>query len=188
MMQETEGARRGQNKAPVQSPAVRSPGAGGKKSVPDSCPILSTQSYQVVNLSFDLVNNVESWRQLPPPLVSRASPFPHKTFMKPVINWPDKEEGSRFQKSAAPGKCPSLPPSFLYLKSKHKASIPTGYKVLSKEFHQTLRLAELVWSVAHTQKPSPPPPFLKFSTDMGTEGPARQRADRSYNKNSILEK
>lgn len=30
-------------------------------------PILSTQSYEVVNLSFDLVNNVESWRQLPPP-------------------------------------------------------------------------------------------------------------------------
>lgn len=68
--------------------------------------ILSTQSYQVVNLSFDLVNNVESWRQLPPPLVSRASPFPHKTFMKPVINGPDKEEGSKFPKSAAPQKMP----------------------------------------------------------------------------------
>lgn len=92
-------------------------------------PILSTQSHEVVNLSFDLVNNVESWRQLPPPLVSRASPFPHKTFMKPVINGPDKEEGSRFQKSAAPLKMPSLPPVFLYLKSKHKLSIPTGCKV-----------------------------------------------------------
>ena len=70
------------------------------------CPILSAQSYQVVDLSFDLVNNVESWRQLPPPLVSRASPFPHKTFMKPVINRPDKGEGSRFQNSAAPLKMP----------------------------------------------------------------------------------
>lgn len=69
-------------------------------------PILSAQSYQVVNLSFDLVNNVEGWRQLPPPQVSRASPWPHKTFMKPVINRPDKEEGSRFQNSAATEKMP----------------------------------------------------------------------------------
>ena len=69
-------------------------------------PILSAQSYQVVNLSFDLVNNVEGWRQLPPPQVSRASPWPHKTFMKPVINRSDKEEGSRFQNSAATEKMP----------------------------------------------------------------------------------
>lgn len=80
---------------------------GGKKSVWDSAhPILSAQSYQVVNLSFDLVNNVEGWRQLSPPQVSRASPWPHKTFMKPVINRPDKEEGSRFQNSAAMKKMP----------------------------------------------------------------------------------
>ena len=30
----------------------------------------------------------------------------HKTFMKPVINRPDKEEGSRFQNSAATEKMP----------------------------------------------------------------------------------
>lgn len=37
------------------------------------CCILSRLSYQVVNLSFDLGNNVESWGQLPPPLVSSLS-------------------------------------------------------------------------------------------------------------------
>lgn len=70
------------------------------------CCILSRLSYQVVNLSFDLGNNVESWGQLPPP---RQQPrqVPHKTFMKPVINRADKEEGLRFQKSADPQKMPS---------------------------------------------------------------------------------
>lgn len=81
-----------------------------RQEVSSGCrPILSSPSYQVVNLSFDLVNNVESRRQLPPPLVSKASLFPHKTFMRPVINRPDKEESSRFQKSAAPQKMPFSP-------------------------------------------------------------------------------
>lgn len=106
MMQETKGLlqpRRG--KGPRSSPFCL-PCAWRQEVSSGFCPVLSAQSYQVVNLSFDLVNNVESWRQLPPPLVSRASPFPHKTFMKPVINQPDKEEVSRFQNSAALQKIP----------------------------------------------------------------------------------
>lgn len=111
-MLETKPARPGKQKAP--DPAMLfTRGHGSQKSVSLGFrSILSTQSYQVVNLSFDLVNNVESWRQLPPPLVSRASPFPHKTFMKPVINRPDKEEGSKLPKSAAPQKMPFFASKF----------------------------------------------------------------------------
>lgn len=104
MMQETKEARPRGKRHQIKPCCL--PGAWRQEVSSRFRPILSTQSYQVVNLSFDLVNNVESWRQLPPPLVSRASPFPHKTFMKPVINWPDKEEGSRFQKSATPQQMP----------------------------------------------------------------------------------
>lgn len=139
-------------------------------------PILSAPSYEVVNLSFDLVNNVESWRQLPPPLVSRASPFPHKTFIKPVINMPDKEEGSRFQKSAAPLKMPLyLQCSFIW-RANTNHQFPLAIKFLSKEFHQTLRLAESVWSLTHIQKPRPLPcPKLSAPIWVGTEGPGKTK-------------
>lgn len=138
-------------------------------------PILSTQSYQVVNLSFDLVNNVEGWRQLPPPS-SAGPPFPHKTSMKPAINRPDKEEGSRFQKSAAPQKMPFSASKVPLFEEQTRSTHSPGHKVSEQRVSLTLRLAELVWSVAHIQKPPPLLPFPKFFTDMGTGGPARQRA------------
>lgn len=144
----------------------------------------------MVNLSFDLVNNVESWRQLPPPLVSRASPFPHKTFMKPVINRSDKEEGSRFQKSAAPLRKPSLPPMFLYLKSKHKPSIPTGYKVSEQRVSPNPEISRIcLESYPYSETPSSPLPQI-LCTDVGGHRGARQgeRLGQGDNKVSVTEK
>jgi hypothetical protein len=64
--------------------------------------------------------------------------------MKPVINGLIRKRARDFRSQQLHRKCPFLPPRFLYLKSKHKPSIPTAIKFLSKEFHQTLRLAECV--------------------------------------------
>lgn len=150
-------------------------------------PILSTQSYQVVNLSFDLVNNVEGWRQLPPPS-SAGPPFPHKTSMKPAINRPDKEEGSRFQKSAAPQKMPFSASKVPLFEEQTRSTHSPGHKVSEQRVSLTLRLAELVWSVAHIQKPPPLLPFLKFFRDMGTGGQQDKGQDQSDNKNSVQEK
>lgn len=144
----------------------------------------------MVNLSFDLVNNVESWRQLPPPLVSRASPYPHKTFMKPVINRPDKEEGSRFQKSAAPLRMPSLPPMFLYLKSKHKPSIPTGCKVSEQRVSPNPEISRIcLESYPHSEITSPPLAQI-LCTDRGGHRGARQSKGlgQSDHKSSVTEK
>lgn len=81
--------------------------AGNRKKV--SSGFLSISSYQGGKSGlWSFVNNTQSWRQLPPPSSAMQSSGSHKTFMKPVINWPDKEQDIRFQESAASWGRPSL--------------------------------------------------------------------------------
>lgn len=86
---------------------------------------------------------------------------PHKTFMKPVINGLIRKRAQDFKSQQLHRKCPSLPSRFLYLKSKHKPSIPTGHKVSEQRVSPNLEISRIcLESYPCSETTSPPLPEI----------------------------